>query len=304
MIPSTARGRRTSSRCSWLSILLVASGLSVSLLVHAYEGSEHQYMTFLAAKQFNYCASGTDVMLLTPLQVRYMARANVGLADRSLFARMFNWRYFDPAHQAESSVLWMVDTRFHEHFNEINTRLNAMDDPVEAYRDVGRILNYVQLVSSPARAVPVYAGRFWRFSFEDRFDHYPIDEDALEEALGSDCGFLEDNPWGYSEVLSTVAADTLKGVKEVIPGMPVTWTAFWTPSRRLGDFGDYGAAGNNFGRKTDFRCGEGQRCILLKDDPLYADFALARHLSAVRGSIAVMQLMQMRMRDTLASARR
>ncbi len=299
MIQHGAAGNRGSALCA---VLLVCLGLSMSGPVNGYEGSQHQYLTFLAAKQFNACVTGTDIPLLTPLQVRYMARTNVGLADRTLFARMFNWRYYDPADQAEHTAVWMIDTRFHEHFNEISARLETEDDPADAYQEVGRILNYVQLVSSPPRAVPVYTGRFWRFSFEDRFDSYPIDEDALEEALGADCSFLESNPGEYSKVLGAVAMDTLRSVQESIPGMPINWTSYWSPSDEPGSFGDYGPAGNNFGRKTDFRCGDGQRCVLLKDDPLYADFALSRHLQAVKGSMAVMQLMQMGVRDTVASA--
>ena len=41
----------------------------------AYEGRAHQQLTFIAAMQFNRCASELDVPRLTALQVRYVARA-------------------------------------------------------------------------------------------------------------------------------------------------------------------------------------------------------------------------------------
>jgi hypothetical protein len=74
--------------------------------------------------------------------------------------------------------------------------------------------------------------------------------------------------------------------------MPVSWQAFWTPSDKPGGFGDYGAAGNNFGRNTEFRCGDRQRCVLLRNDPLYNDFARDRHTDAVRSTMRAMFIVQ------------
>jgi len=270
--------------------------------VQAYQSSEYQFMTFLAAKQFNRCVDGTDIPPLTPLQVRYMARANIGLADRSGFARMFNWRYYDRADQSEQSFMWMVDTRFHDHFNDLSGRLTAFDDPVEAYQDLGRILSYIQLVTSPAHVVPVYTARFWRFSFSDRFDGYPLDERAIELAIDGDCSFLAEPPASFEEILRSVAQRTMDAVQDSIPGLPTHWTAFWNPDKDQGDFGDYGPAGNSFGRRTEFRCGDDQRCVLLRDDPLYVEFANARHLDALQGSLSALLLMQMSIRDQVASA--
>jgi hypothetical protein len=269
----------------------------------AYDGKVHQFLTFLAAKQFNRCVEHTDLPALTPLQVRYIARANASLVDRSVFARMFNWRYYDPADHEAHNFLWLVDTRFHSHYNELSERLGTEQDPVTAYQDLGRLVSYIQMVTAPSRAVPVYAARFWRLSFSDRFDGFPVDEEALTAALEDDCSFLDDRSMSYADVLSETADRTLAAVRGPIDGMPTHWTAFWTPSRDPGSFGDYGPAGNSFGRRTEFRCGGGQRCVLLQDDPLYRDFALARHVDAVRGTQAAMLLMQSGRRDAVASAR-
>jgi hypothetical protein len=216
---------------------------------------------------------------------------------------MFNWRYYDRAEQSEQSLMWVVDTRFHDHFDEHSGRLQLIEDPVSAYQDLGRVLSYVQLVTSPPRAVPVYVARFWRFSFSDRFDGYPLDEDALVAAVEGDCSFLDSPPESYGEVLARIADRTLAALEQPIAGLPTDWTAFWRPNANADGFGDYGPAGNSFGRRTEFRCAGSERCVLLNDDPLYAEFALARHRDAIQGTLWAMLLMQLNMRDTIASAR-
>jgi len=42
--------------------------------------------------------------------------------------------------------------------------------------------------------------------------------------------------------------------------------------------------------------------VLLKDDPLYTEFALDRHLDALQGTLAAMLLMQTRVQETVARA--
>ncbi len=67
---------------------------------------------------------------------------------------------------------------------------------------------------------------------------------------------------------------------------------FWELNDDPENFGEYGPAGNNFGRATEFRCQSDDRCVLLNDDPLYAEFARQRHASAVRGTLGAMLLVQ------------
>jgi len=295
---AVARPRLT---CGWLQVLCLTL-FSTAQVAVAYESQLHQQLTFLAAKQFNHCVADSEIPMLTPLQVRYMALSNVGLAESNFFVRMFRWGYYDRADQSEHSSLWLIDTRFHEHFNEILARLDKSKEPVRIYRDFGRILGYLQTVTSPAHTVPVYTARFWRLSFADRFDSYPVDEQALATALGDDCSFLEHWYDSYTDILRVVAEDTLAAVSQPISGMPVSWEAFWKLGDEAADFGEYGPAGNTFGRNTSFRCGGRQRCVLLDDDPLYAEFALQRHLRAVRGTLAAMQLMQMGLMEQRSAA--
>jgi hypothetical protein len=256
-----------------------------------YESAVHQAFTFLAAKQFNRCIENTPVAPLTPLQVRYIARSNVAQSEVNPFVRMFRWSYYDRSEEAERTAFWLIDTRFHGQFNERVRRLEKAQDEVAAYKEFGRIVSFLQQVTSPPRVVPVYTGRFWRLSFSDRFDSFPVDELALNQAVAQDCSFLEAVKEDYHAILSTTARDTLAAVVEPISGMPVSWQVFWTLADEQRSFGEYGSAGNNFGRKVEFRCGD-ERCLLLKDDPLYREFALARHLQAVRATMAAMYLSQ------------
>jgi hypothetical protein len=256
----------------------------------------HQRLTFHAAKVLNRCLEGSDVPALTPLQVRFIATSNMGLANSNLLVRFFRWSYFDMADRDDRQLLWLINTRFLEHFEQVVGEVRSTDDASDRYRELGRIVSYVQLVSSPSRAVPVYAARFWRWSFGDRFDGYPVDEQALERALGRDCAFLDNSPDSYRAVLYEVARDTVQAVRAPMGGLPATWESFWQLGEKPGDFGDYGPAGNSFGRNVEFPCSEQpeQRCVLLNDDPLYAEFAVERQAAAVRGTARAMFLHQLR----------
>lgn len=258
----------------------------------AYNEKLHQQFTFLAAKQFNLCIEELELGLppFSPLQVRYVARANVQQAQSKFFTRMFRWNYYNREDQSANNWLWILDTRFHSHFDEVQKRLSSPRDEAAGYRDLGRVANYVQTVTAPARAVPVYTARWWRLNTTDRFDEYPMDEASVAAAIRGSCAVLLEPGAGFEAVLKEVAQSTLAAVEAPINGMPTTWAAFWEPDRKAGSFGEYGPAGNNFGRETTFRCGSKQRCVLLADDPLYAQFALQRHIAAVVGTMRVMHL--------------
>ena len=270
--------------------LLVACALVPQAF--AYDEKLHQQFTFLAAKQFNLCVAelGLPLPPFSPLQVRYVARANVQQAQSKLFTRLFRWNYYNRDDQSANNWLWILDTRFHGHFDELLQRLRSPRDEAAGYRDLGRVANYVQTVTSPARAVPVFTGRWWRLSTTDRFDEYPLDEAAVAAAIGGSCQVLLALDVDFEAVLEDVAQSTLAAVEAPINGMPATWQAFWQPNRKASSFGEYGPAGNNFGRETTFRCGVQPRCVLLEDDPLYAQFALQRHVAAVIGTMRVMHL--------------
>ena len=261
-------------------------------LAHGYGPEHHQSLTFLAAKAVNRCLEGTEIDRLSALQVRYLVRANVALADRSFVSRMFRWNYYNRSDGAEHSVWGVIDTRLHEHFNELLLRLEERGDSPKGYADLGRIVSYVQDVTTPSRAVPVFSNRWWRFSFSDRFDSFPVDLEAVEAAIDGSCPFVLAASRDFDEILADAAGDTLTAVQAPIFGLPVTWEAYWELADDGEDFGEYGRAGNSFGREVVFRCGEEERCVLLDNDPLYQGFAQQRHVTAVLATMRALILFQ------------
>ena len=294
--------RRILAECRRAALAL-ALGLLPGLAL-AYEPEIHQKLTFLAAKQFNRCVDGTDLPGLNALQVRIVAKANARQADLNFFVRIFRWNYYDRSGVGDRDILWVIDTRFHEHFDQLVRRIAAAEDAHDRYRNAGRIIGYIQDVSSPAHAVPVYASRWWRLSTKDRFDRYPVDEERLAEAVAGRCDqalalprpVLQaadgDAAAGYQAVLEAAARETLAAVRAPMIGLPATWEVFWTPDEDPGSFGAYGPAGNNFGRGARFPCGLSERCELLRDDPLYAAFALERHADAVLRTMQALAIVQ------------
>ena len=264
--------------------------------VAAYEPEDHQRMTFYAARLLSRCVEGTEVAPLTPLQVRFIATSNMGLANSNALVRFFRWSYFDAADEDDRYLLWLINTRFLDHFDELSREVEQADTASDRYQELGRIVSYIQLVSSPSRALPVYTARWWRWSFGDRFDGYPLLAESLEAVVDRmDCSFLDPAPESYRDVLFAVADETLAAVSAPIGGLPTTWESFWMPGEDPGDFGEYGPAGNSFGRKVEFPCSDddGERCVLLEDDPLYDEFALDRQLAAVLGTARAMYLHQL-----------
>ncbi len=287
LAPRSLSLRRTIARLS-----LAGLALALATAPAAYESPIHQKLTFLAAKQLNRCLAGRATPPVSALQVRMIARANARQAETNIFVRMMRWNYYDRSGVGDRDILWVIDTRFHQHFDQQLRALAAAGRGVEAFPFAGRILNYVQDVTSPAHAAPVYASRWWRLGLKDRFNGFPIDEDRVAAAVQSSCGHVLANTAGYDGVLRETAEDTLTAIEAPMFGLPASWEAFWTLNEDPGKFGEYGPAGNNFGRNTRFRCGAQARCVLLSEDPLYQEFALHRHISAVVASMRVMLILQ------------
>ena len=273
-------------------LLVAANGLYNTKIAHAYGGDVHQQLMFLAARQYNECVKDTPNRRLSALQVRYAAKAAVSQSDASFLRRMFRWGFYERDQQSPKSTLWVVETRMHEHFNALTTQLAVASTDAKKFSVAGRIAAYVQDVTSPVRVVPIYTARFWRFNTNDRFDNYPLADVASLLGREDICSeVLDDSPGAFSEILRETADKSLRAIVEPVPGMPSTWQAFWRLAANSSDFGEYGPAGNRFGNSTSFRCGD-ERCVLLNKDPLYAEFAAARHVDAVVGTMKVLHIVQ------------
>lgn len=277
----------------WLLCLTALSGCIAPQLVWAYEPDIHQQLTFIAARQFNRCvADHPQITRLSALDTRYIAKANVALADTNVFVRMFRWDYYNREDQTNRSSWGLIDTRFHDHFDQLVINVERDDRREQRLRSLGRLLTYLQNVTSPPHAVPVYTGRWWRFSIGDRFNRYPVDTDEVERLVMDSCEVLWGPPQTFQQILIDTADATSRAVQSEIYGFPATWESYWEFGRRADDFGEYGPAGNSFGERTEFRCGKEDRCLLLKNDPLYEDFALQRHVAAVIASMRAMLRLQ------------
>jgi len=276
-------------------ILLVAVEALAGVRAWAYESEIHQQLTFIAARQFNACAQDrAGVERLSALDTRYIVKANVAQADPNMFARMFRWSYYNRDDQTNRSAWGVIDTRFHEHFNDLSTNLQQTEKHEQRLRLLGRLLSYIQKVSSPSYAVPVFSGRWWRFSLGDRFNRFPVDAQAVEQAVAGRCTGLVASGSTYKQVLVDTADETVMAVQAPIFGFPATWESYWRIADRPEEFGEYGRAGNSFGERTEFRCGEQERCLLLNNDPLYSEFATQRHIAAVLATMRALAILQHR----------
>lgn len=232
------------------------------------------------------------------MQVRYLARATVDMADRSVFLRMFRWNYYAPLGYSGRMLGGLVDSRFNGHYNRLVAALDEPGTEIDRLEAHGAVNFYLHHVTTPQRVVPVYTNRLWRMSFSDRFDDVPPDEERILAALGDPCAVIRDASPDVQGLLHVLAEETRARVRDLIPGMQVTWQVFWEFANEDGAFGEYGPAGNNFGREVEFECGDEGRCVLLDDDPLYLDFVAARHAAAVAATLQLLARLRSGVSDT------
>ncbi len=289
-------------RSELISALLLIGFAWLCPPAHAYEGPIHQQITFIAARHLNECLLATSIPRLAPLEVRYVARANVRQEESGWLRGTYRSDFYDRAAQDERNFLWFVDTRVHEQYREIGEELIAAESTADRYSGLGRVINILQDMTSPAHVVPVYFTRWWRFNVSDRFNEFAIDDERIVAELDGDCAqLMMAGDTTLEQLLVDAANATLAAVQSPIEGLPTTWQSYWRLAENPADFGEYGVAGNQFGRSVQFDCGD-ERCVLLDKDPLYSAFALARHLEAVRVTARAL-LMEQRRYGTVADAR-
>ena len=282
---------------SCLRLALAAVCVMAATTSLSYPGKHHELFTFLAAQRYNQCASSVGLQPLTPLEIRYIAKANSQEADRGIWDRLTKRDYFEMEGQERGGLTGFMETRMTEHFDRLIREMKQAESPREEFRWLGRVVHYIQKLSSPAHVVPIRVTRILRAQFVDRFDRHLVNRDSVIQALGTGCDFViasfSENDATYLSLLVRTAEETRASILQPIPGLPITWEAFWTFGQP-GSFGSYGAAGNNFGRHTEFRCDREtrQRCLLLQDDPIYLNFATERHVQAIKATVHALLLSQ------------
>lgn len=297
-----ARRRGALARVVAAAVLWCAFGGS-TVPAAAYPGEVHQQLSFLAARVFNRCVDGTTIPKLSALDVRFAARASNDEASAGFFGRTLRWQYYDRTQSADPDRwLWLVDTRMQRRFLALERSLARNvgpgdDDVEEHYTRLGRLVSHVQAVTVPAIAVPIYVERFWLLSMSDQFAEYPFTLDERDPGLEALCAPLLATPdsWTYSQLLNATADATLRAIRGPIGEYEASWQVFWRESDVVGEFGEYGSVGNRFGDAVDFRCGRNgsrARCHLLVDDPVYREFAEARHRDALLATMRAYLLVQ------------
>lgn len=298
------------------------AGLLVGLLaclfaggIQAYDGKIHKQLTFIAAQGYNHCADGRQVPRLSPLQVRYIAKANQATAEGSVWRRMFRWNYYDRSGgESDGRMLRVVETRMHSQFQDAMVDVDQSVSMGDQFSSLGRIVSFLQDATTPSAVVPVYTLRWWRIGAADRFNHYPVDVAAVLAAAIGDCSPLRISDMGYERLLDETAARTINAVLDPIADLPVSWEVFWEfDADDPTAFGQYGQVGNSFGREVTLACAQGEgrtsgkrkkssgnaQCALEEDDPAYHAFALARHVEAVRATMTAMAAVQTRIQNRI-----
>ena len=196
------------NRLSLLLISLVAVEVTgVSSNVWGYESDLHQQLTFIAARQLNECVQDeANVTRLSALDTRYIVKANVAQADGNFFVRMFRWHYYNRDDQTNRSAWGLIETRFHDRFVELIVTLQSGKQRRRQLTSFGQMLSFIQKVSSPPYVVPVFTGRWWRFSLGDRFNRFPIDAKRVESALAGRCAEILNGPSTYQKILERCVA--------------------------------------------------------------------------------------------------
>jgi hypothetical protein len=275
-----------------MRVCLLLWGCLHGIGAHGYGGGDHQDLTFAAARLFNACAEQRGVNLVTALQVRYLVRATREEASAGYFGRLLRWPYYDPADGGDRRLLWVAETRLTERFAKAVRDLERARDANARYSALGVVVAYLQEVTVPAAAVPVYHDRFWRGSLGDHFEDYPLQLEALDHEVDALCDalFADAAPATHAGVLADTAERTRRAVRASIPGLEATWQAFWREDP-AGGFGEFGPAGNAFGEAVRFVCGISD-CELAERDPLYTAFAAARHRDAVLATMRALLIVQ------------
>lgn len=275
-----------------LLLILLPAALLAPTPALAYRDDTLQELTFLAAKRFNRCVEGTEVPRLSALQVRNLVRGDLSEAGGA-WRHFTNWTFYDRGQQDPRRLLWSIDTRLHERFQEVVDAVFADDTrTADRYMHLGEVIQYIQTVTIPADVVPIFHPRPWRWPSGDRFSQYPVDAEELSADLGNLCPELLATPAdeSFETLLDRTAAATMAAIRAPIADMNASWNVFWQEDEP-GRFGSYGPAGNNFGKAARFPCGE-DSCVLLDDDPIYREFALTQHRLAVLGTMRAVLVLQ------------
>lgn len=261
--------RRLAAKLPTLT-LICSLAFTLSVDSYAYQLSDHRWITGRAVLAYNSCYPQQKI---PPAAAKRMVAGNLSEDFNLANKWLKNSHYYNPTKWI--FTLWRNDASY---------RMKELLEKPMTATNVGKILHFVQDMSSPTHVIPITHG------LSDGFESYKIDAQSMY-AAEVPC------PTEVVSPLVTMkehALLTLQRIKDVVigerDGQPwaFSWQLFW--SQGLGSsFGNYGFFGNRFGESEPFTI-LGHSYVVA--DQLYYQFKLQQMLQSVRASLAVLYWQQ------------
>lgn len=307
----------------FLLVLLVTLLFGTSAL--AYDGSVHKQITQAAVKAFNDCLASDPSLpagyaISDAGLVKDVVKANRN-EDGTLLTypvRLGNWHFYNTNNVPNTG--WpkhFLDVIFDKKVASLKEAVEEQQSVAKLYRKAGKVMHYIQDVSSPPHVVPVYHWKFLGMGIKEPFDSYEVDLKKFQELLtpsADQCKDLLAGDIDFDVLMSKDAQATFDMMSKPIPVTnaageePYKWAAFWRPAgsaepacsdrKAKEGFGSYGRFCNQFGEKSPLP--EQAEPIEIPSS-VYDDFFMTQFLQARNSSVKVLAWT---MRQNLAQAGR
>jgi len=219
------------------SLLALLVSLSLSPRAWAFSTQDHEALMRAAIRR-SVDAGGPRALVVYESSVLHGAAAE----DLNLHVKWTGWHhYYRPDGPLPSPVREGADARVRMLWDEALEAAREGDLP-RAWDRAGHLAHHLQDVGSPPHVVPVTHGA--SDGFEDWGLRYSLARMRAREVA----------PMSGADAQRAHALETLEAVRtqalRADDGEAIPWSAFWAEARdgRPGAFGDYGEAGNVFGR--------------------------------------------------------
>ncbi len=308
----------------------------------SYSKKNHTLITALAVEAYNRCGEKMNprpgwFKTIDPLQKKRLLFGSIA-DDEDLSGKLKRWHFYDREGTLgrHSSIgfpglnLLIKETSLHARFDQLEITADKQTDFVGAKRawrifdTLGKIVHYIQDVTVPAHVIPIFhPGK--TLPLADQFDNYPfqitfysVQEGSppkatddffkdFEDRVGCSV-LLKSSDHSFNAILDDAAGRTYRMLDHKIQGTERTWAGtFWETTVNERGFGNYGLAGNHFGKKKNclkwehHEKGDGgfgsARCDdwLILDQSVYDQFSSRQHMSAIEGTMRALRLLQQKM---------
>lgn len=241
--------------------------------MYAYHLSDHRWITSRAVLAYNHCYPQQKI---STLAAKSMIAGNLSEDFNLANKWLKNSHYYNPTKWIRT--LWRSDASYR--MRELLPQVDEQQNERMTSRMVGKVLHFVQDMSSPTHVVPITHGMF------DGFEKYKIEAQSLY-AQEVPCPTIVESPL---KTMKEQALQTLQRLKDIEIGRrdgkpwAFSWQLFWTEG--LGSsFGKYGFFGNRFGNSKAFTILG--HSYIIKDEIFYR-FKLQQMMQGVSASVTVL----------------